>query len=62
MKLLKSGVWWISSKTDPRWNCDGHTDKCGGFIMPKECQDMIEYLKKSLGEPPEDLEYNYMKD
>jgi hypothetical protein len=59
--MMKMGSWWIRSKSDPRWNTDG---RCivGGFCMPQECEDTIDKLKKVLGEPPEDLTCNYMKD
>jgi hypothetical protein len=57
----KPGSWWLSSKSDPRWNCNGR-DKVGGFQCPPDAQAAIERLKKTLGEPPSDLEYGYMKD
>jgi hypothetical protein len=60
--FLKSGDWWIESKIDPRWNCSGRSNYCGGFAMPPECQEMIETIKTKLGEPPADLSYEYMKD
>jgi hypothetical protein len=58
----RPGGWWLDSKIDPRWNCNGSTKSCGGFVMPTECELKIEQLKEQLGEPPDDLEYGYMKD
>ena len=52
----------MSSKTDPKWNASGHSDYVGGFGIPIDCKNKIEFLKKSLGEPPEDLIWGYMKD
>lgn len=58
----RSGSWWVRSKSDPRWDGSGNAESCGGFTMPYECSQHIEELKKKFGEPPEDLEYGYMKD
>jgi hypothetical protein len=30
--------------------------------MPSECERRIEELKQELGDPPDDLEWGYMKD
>ena len=59
---LKSGTWSLHSKTDSRWNCWGQSEFVGMFEPPQECKDKIEELKKTLGEPPDDLAYSYMKD
>ncbi len=61
MRLIVEGSWWIRSETDPRWNCNGKGE-VGGFVMPRECEKKIEELKLTLGEPPEDLKFGYMKD
>ena len=58
----RSGYWWVVSKDNPRWNCYGETSSCGGFVMPEECKLKINELKETLGEPPKDLVYEYMKD
>lgn len=58
---IRKGSWWLSSKKDPKWNCQGY-GYVGGFIMPPEAKDEIEKLKKEFGEPPDDLEWGYMKD
>lgn len=58
----KPGTWWLSSKSDPRWDCSGR-DRVGGFMCPSDARAAIEAKKEELGcEPPEDLEYGYMKD
>lgn len=57
---LKSGSWWISSKSNPKWNKSGSC-RCGGFAMPEPAKEAIEELTKQLGPPPEDLEWGYMK-
>lgn len=59
---ISSGTWYLSSKLDPRWNSGGHVNALGGFVMPSECQNEIDQLKKLYGEPPSDLEWGYMKD
>lgn len=58
---MRSGTWWIASKADPRWKANGR-GKVGMFAKPPEVVAKIEELKRSLGEPPDDLEYGYMKD
>ena len=60
--LARSGDWWLRSTIDPRWNCEGRSNFCGGFVMPPECREKVDALKTELGEPPADLTYEYMKD
>ena len=63
LKPIRQGSWWLHSKTDSRWNRDGRSSGVGGFQIPQEAMDEIEKIKESLGEePPDDLEYGYMKD
>jgi hypothetical protein len=62
MRLQVRGSWWLRSPSDPRWDCNGDTEACGGFVMPRECEQAIARLKQRLGEKPADLEYGYMKD
>jgi hypothetical protein len=62
MKFLVQGTWWLSSKSDPSWNCSGRSEEVGMFGVPKECQDKIEELRVTLGDPPKDLGFGYMKD
>lgn len=59
---IKEGSWWLNSKSDPRWNVEGRSSYVGGLVMPSDCESKIEELKKELGEPPDDLEWGYMKD
>jgi hypothetical protein len=59
--LIKNGVWMFSSKTDPRWDCDGKGFVSFGSICGK-AQDKLQKLKKKYGEPPKDLEYTFEKD
>jgi hypothetical protein len=57
----RKGSWWISSKTDPRWDCSG-TAMVGGFLKPAGVDVAVASKQKTLGEPPTDLEWGYMKD
>jgi hypothetical protein len=60
--MIKQGSWWIESKSDPRWNCQGQ-GYVGGFECPSDATSAMEEKKKELGEdPPDDLKYGYMKD
>ena len=62
-KPIRSGSWWIHSESDERWRRSGTSDGVGGFVLPPEAEQAIEELKSELGEePPDDLEYGYMKD
>lgn len=62
MKMLREGSWWVKSKSDSRWNVNGH-GSVGMFAMPSEAQVFIDKKKKELNEePPDDLEFGYMKD
>jgi hypothetical protein len=59
---LREGSWWLDSKSDPRWNAQGR-GYVGMLSIPPDAQKAIDEIKKELGEePPEDLEYGYMKD
>jgi hypothetical protein len=60
--MLKTGSWWLSSKTDKRWNVFGNSPYVGGFEMCEEAKAALDQKKKELGEPPADLEHGYMKD
>lgn len=56
------GAWWLWSKSDPRWNSQGE-GLVGGWVIPPDAKRRIEELKVELGcEPPNDLEYEYVKD
>lgn len=54
-------MWQLYSKTDSKWNHSGDS-YVGMFEMPRECKEKLEELKTSLGDPPDDLEWSYMKD
>lgn len=59
---IREGSWWLSSKSDPRWDTQGR-GIVGGLVIPPDATKAMEEKKKELGEePPEDLEYGYMKD
>jgi len=59
---VKPGHWRVWSEKDPRWNKSGG-GLVGSFMMPKDAEDWVEQRKKKLGEePPDDLEFTYMKD
>jgi hypothetical protein len=58
----KEGSWWMRSKKDPRWNCDGRGLLLFSAGIPDEAKEKIEELKKKYGEPPDDLEFGGMKD
>jgi len=59
--MIREGTWWLNSKKDPRWNASGRSH-VGGFCMSVDCEKKLEELKKKLGDPPDDLEFGYMKD
>ncbi len=58
--MIKEGSWFLRSKKDPRWDCNGE-GLVGAFSIPPACQRKIDELKQTLGEPPDDLEWEYMK-
>lgn len=60
--MMCEGIWWLRSESDPRWNAKGR-GIVGGLVMSPEAKATIALLKKKLGEePPEDLEFGYLKD
>lgn len=61
MKPSTGGTWWLKSKSDPRWDCEGSSFSCGGLVMPPECRKMVDKLKTLLGKQPSDLEFGYTK-
>ena len=56
----EDGSWWLTSKSDPRWNCEGH-DWVGGGFMPEECRKKLAELEKKFGKQPKDLKWGYYK-
>ena len=59
---FRPGIWWIESKKDTRWNTKGTARFVGGDQMPKECKEVYEELKKLYGDPPNDLDWGYLRD
>ena len=60
--MIHPGTWWLLSPSDKRWCVNGHANAVGGFYQPKELKQKLEELKKLYGDPPDDLEWGYMKD
>lgn len=58
----KMGSWWVSSKTDPRWNKSGRGYGLVSTGGPHEMHDWIDMCKEKYGEPPKDCECGFMKD
>lgn len=59
--MLAEGGWSVYSKSDPRWRANGSA-MVGMFSKPGGVDEAIERLKTTIGEePPEDLEWSYMK-
>ena len=57
------GTWRLSSRSDPRWNCERHSDCVIEYgPLPKELHSKIEELKSKLGKQPEDLEWSFRRD
>lgn len=59
--MMKPGEWSLYSETDARWRAHGRAI-VGGFAKPTEVDAAIERLRKKYGDPPDDLEWSYMKD
>lgn len=58
----KIGSWWITCKSDPRWNASGRGYGLVSSGGPPDLQDKIKELKELYGEPPEDCYQGFMKD
>jgi hypothetical protein len=56
--MLAKGVWYLSSKIDPRWNSNGDR-YVGGFSLPPRCAEKIKELTELYGPPPDDLSQFY---
>jgi hypothetical protein len=60
--LSREGSWWVASKSDPRWDCEGR-GFVGGLMCPGAALEEVKKIQERLGEePPDDLEFGYMKD
>jgi hypothetical protein len=58
---FRSGAWYLSSASDPRFNTNGR-DSVGGFTMPEAAKQALKEKEALYGPRPSDLEYGYMKD
>lgn len=58
----RSGSWSYTSTSDPRWNCSGRTNTNAFFGPCPEAEQALKDKRKTLGKPPRDLEFSYMKD
>ena len=64
-----AGTWWIESKSDPRWNCEGTfallfcqttaSEVRPSNTSPSELRLKIAELKNQYGDPPEDGTWGY---
>ncbi len=56
--------WALSSKTDPRWDCNGYIEASISITegLPNVVQKKIDVLTKKYKVKPKDLEYFCMKD
>jgi len=60
--MINDGVAWLHSDEDERWNVNVEC-KVGGFAMPSPLEEKFEELKEEIEEePPDDLEWHYMKE
>jgi hypothetical protein len=57
----RMGSWWIRSGKDPRWNLEGR-GSFNIFSAEELMLDLIEKMKKTLGDLPDDLEIGFIKD
>lgn len=58
----KKGSWWLISKSDPRWDANGETTWLVSAGVCPEADAKIKELKAKYGDPPDDIEYGFMKD
>jgi hypothetical protein len=59
----KPGTWYVSSKSDPRWDANGRTEQMLFSVgTPPELDKHLAQKMKELGDPPDDLEWEGMKD
>jgi hypothetical protein len=61
IKFLREGTWWVRSESDPRWNASGRA-KVGMYGKPDAVDIKVAEMVALLGDPPDDLEWGYMKD
>lgn len=60
--MMAKGVWFVTCKSDPRWNAHGKAI-VGMFAKPEEVTKHVEKMLKELNcdKPPADLEWGYHK-
>jgi len=58
-KMVKGPTWVIRSKSDPRWDGYGYTDK-QTTSLPPELVEEIKTLTRLYGDEPKDLSWGYM--
>jgi hypothetical protein len=61
----KAGHWWVRSEPDSRWNGSGRTEQLlFSTGPPPEVLVLahVEEMKSKYGDPPDDLEWEGMKD
>lgn len=59
----KAGTVWLSSKSDPRWNCNWREKSLIVTSMDSgKVADKIKELTVKYGDPPSDLMMGCMKD
>jgi hypothetical protein len=56
------GTWWVSCKSDPRWNQTGRGWGAVTARGPDGMRKHIEECRQKYGEPPPDCEQGFMKD
>mgnify|MGYP003307493328 CR=1 FL=1 len=59
---ISSGVWFIQSEKDPRWNASGEEKFLSVTTIPDAAKQHLEKCKRLYGEKPDDLKYSCMKD
>lgn len=61
--MMREGTCWLYSASDPRWNARA-TGSVGMFMQIEQSPLAPQYaaFKAQYGEPPDDLEFGYMKD
>lgn len=57
----KMGTWWLSSEKDPRWNFEKR-EVINAPTNGDPVLDKILELRRTLGNPPEDLKWGFKED
>ena len=59
-KLVRPGTWWVRSASDPRWDAQG-TASSSADTIPPQANGHVEQCRRTLGEPPPDLEVGFTR-